>query len=146
MTSLLDISPVGEQVDVAGRKMQVRGVGLTEILHLLGRFPHLRKLFDGGGLTWESLFPLLADATGPIIAAGCGHFGEEDHEAAGARLDPDTALTLLIPILRLTMPNGAGPFVDRVRGMIQLLEGGNSAPDKDTGSKPSRSSPKPSKA
>lgn len=131
MTSLLDIAPQTEAVQIADKTIEVRGLALAEIVRLVGRFPHLRGLFDGNAPDWSDLFAMLGDAVGPVIAAGCGHYGEAAYEAAAARLPTEHAVAILAAVKRLTMPSGIGPFVERLRGLVQLSGGGDSSPSTD---------------
>lgn len=121
MTSLLDIAPIGEDVEIDGKAIKVRGLSVSEIAHLLARFPHLRRVFDGAEADLAQVLTLIGDAVGPVIAAGTGNFGKAEEELAAASLGPETAVALIEPILRLTMPKGVGPFVEKLRGMGRLL-------------------------
>lgn len=141
MTDLLDLSPVGEEVEIDGKKLLVRGLSLTEIVRLIGRFPHLKGLFDGVVPEWDQLFAMLGDAVGPIIAAGFGKMGDADYERAAAELPMERAVIILMAMKRQTMPGGVGPFVASLRGLVQQGAAEDSSPSKEDKSSSSRKSP-----
>jgi|SRR5215831_1720158 len=112
MVSLLDIAPLQESVSVNGATVEVVGIGARGIVSLLQRFPALQKLttgtFDAAAL-WE----VAPDAIAAIIAAGVGKIGDHETEESVDRLPLGAQMDLLVAIMKLTMPNGFGPFVDQ---------------------------------
>jgi len=112
MVSLLDIAPLQESVSVNGATVDVVGIGARGIVSLLQRFPALQKLttgtFDATAL-WEAA----PDAIAAIIAAGVGKIGDRETEESIDRLPLGAQMDLLVAIMKLTMPNGFGPFVDQ---------------------------------
>jgi len=59
-----------------------------------------------------------------IIAAGCGHLGNEEYEKRAAALSLDEQLTLIEAIMELTFPNGIGSFIDRLTAIANRASGG----------------------
>jgi hypothetical protein len=119
MADLLDIAPATATAAVwlRGERTVVRGLNGNDVAFIVSRFPHIGKLLAGG--ISESMIPLLIErlgaAVGPVIAAGCGHLGDEKYEhAAGAILGLEEQMLLFEPIWKLTFPNGAGSFVEKL--------------------------------
>ena len=85
------------------------------------------------------LIEQFGSAIGPIIAAGCGHLGDEKYEQHAAKLSIEHQLKLLKAIIGLTFPNGLTAFVETMTALL---------PGADEGIKPVkvrlRKSPSPS--
>lgn len=127
MPGLLDVAPLHETVSVNGTSITVDGLSAADIAILLQRFPDLRKLFAGREVVFDlahiaQLAPALVAA---IIAAGTGAIGDEKTEARAAQLPLETQVEFLDKIVKLTMPGGVGPFVEKV---VALFEGLADAP------------------
>jgi hypothetical protein len=138
MVGLLDIAPSVETVDVQGASVAVHGVSAKGLAHLLGRFPELRKLMTGQEVETEHLMAIGGDAVAAIIAAGCGYPGDDAAEAIACKLSLDTQADLLAAILRLTLPRGIGPFVEKLTALGGVLD------DVPSATAPASKSPKPS--
>lgn len=114
MADLLDIAPstACEAVWIDGHRITVRGVSGPAMASLVARFPELRSLANGIG---DNIVPRLIEfcgqAIGPIIAAGCGHLGEDAYEEHAAQLLPEHQLKFLKAIFWLTFPNGLSSFL-----------------------------------
>ena len=121
MAGLLDIAPAVETVDVGGTRVSVYGVSAKGIAYLLGRFPELRMLMSGREVALEQLMAMGGDAVAAIIAAGCGYPGDEKAEALVGSMSVDTQADLIAPIIRLTMPKGVGPFVQKLAALGEIL-------------------------
>jgi hypothetical protein len=121
MADLLDIAPSTAVaiVTVNERRIKVRGVSVDTIASIVARFPALKSLANGdGGDIVSRLIAGCGAAVGPIIAAGCGHPGEEEYEKRGAILLPEQQIKFLRAIFGLTFPNGIGSFVEELSGLI----------------------------
>lgn len=141
MAGLVDIAPSVEHVTVGAAKVPVYGVSAKGIALLLARFPELRELMSGREVGIDKLLDMGGDAVAAIIAAGCGFPGDEAQEAAAERLPVELQADLLAPILRLTMPNGVGPFVEKLAALGNVLgavpsstEPGSKSPKRSTSS------------
>ena len=117
MASLLDIAPASKEV----HGVSVYGVSARGIAHLLGSFPELRKLMSGMEVDAESLMAVAPDAIAAIIAAGVGKPGDAEYTAAADRLPVDIQADLLSAILSITMPQGVGPFVEKLASLGGVL-------------------------
>lgn len=124
MAGLIDIAPAAEQISVRGVSLDITGVSAKGIAMLLGRFPELRKMMGGVEVKMEKLMDLGGDVVAPIIAAGTGAPGDADAEAAASRLTISEQAEILEVVMRLTFPQGVGPFVERLVGLSGSLGGG----------------------
>jgi hypothetical protein len=138
MVGLVDIAPSLETVQVQGSAVAVHGVSAKGLANLLGRFPQLRKLMSGQEVEAEELMAMGGDAIAAIIAAGCGYPGDEEAEAVAGRLAIDAQADLIAAILRITLPAGLGPFVEKLTALGGILDAAPSA------TVPGSRSPKPS--
>ena len=130
MVQFTAIAPAAEAVAVGGQDVAVRGVSARGVAILLGRFPELRALLarQETAIGPERLLELVPDAVAAIVAAGIGHPGDPKAEAWAEILPVETQLDLLDAILRLTMPKGIGPFVERLAGLLGQLGVASPAP------------------
>ena len=125
MADLLDIAPATavEIVKVTGgERIKVQGLHVNAIAAIVARFPELVALLGGLAVgsanTIPRLFGQFGAAVGPIIAAGCGHLGEEKYEEAAGRLLVEDQLKLVKAIWALTLPNGIGPLMETVTALM----------------------------
>ena len=122
MVGLIDIAPRQEAIEVHGAEVAVHGISAKGVAYLLGRFPELRKLMTGLAVEADRLMEMGGDAVAAIIAAGCGYPGDEKAEAVAAKLGIDAQADLLAAVLRLTLPAGLGPFVDKLTALGAILD------------------------
>ena len=122
MVGLIDIAPRAENVDVQGTPVAVHGISAKGVAHLLGRFPELRKLMSGQEVEGDALMAMGGDAVAAILAAGCGYPGDDKAEAVAGKLAVDAQADLLAAIVRLTLPAGLGPFVEKLTALGGILD------------------------
>lgn len=135
MPGLLDLNPIAETVTVRGGDVAVSGVSAHGLALLLKRFPQAGGLVSEGAVSVDALLGLGGEVVGAIIAAGCGDPGNGEAEQVAAALPIADQVALLDPILRLTLPDGLGPFVAKLVSLAGALKlNGGEAPN----------SPKPS--
>jgi hypothetical protein len=125
MVSLLDISPVKETVSVHGQDVEVTGVSAEGIAYLLGKFPQVKDALMGKGLevTPQALLEQGPTFVAAIIAAGTGAPGNAEVEKIAAGLAVGVQVEFIDKIIKLTLPGGVGPFVDRLQQMLGAAEG-----------------------
>ncbi len=128
MVGLVDIAPATERVAVRGQEIEVSGVSAAGVAMLLARFPDLRKLFGGRDVGMEEMMAVGGDLVTAIIAAGTGSPGDPAAEEAAGRLGIDEQADLLSAILRVTLPKGVGPFVEKLLALGAVLDAGGTAP------------------
>jgi len=127
MADLLDIAPstTCEVVKIDGKRIIVRGLHGDAIALIVSRFPELGMLLGGGG---GNIGPRLIErfgaAIGPIIAAGCGHLGDEKYEQHARTLLVEHQLQLIKAIIGLTFPNGIASFVERLATLVTSADEG----------------------
>lgn len=121
MVGLIDIVPATLSVSVGGKDVSVNGVSAAGLAHLLGRFPELRALMSGQEVGTEQLIAMGGDVVGAIIAAGCGYPANEKAEQIGRTLPVGDQADILAAILKLTMPQGVGPFVEKLTALGTVL-------------------------
>lgn len=123
MVGLLDIAPLTEKVTVGGAQIEVFGVSAKGIVSLLARFPEARMLMSGKDVGVDKLMQMGGDAIAAIIAAGIGFPGDEAQEQAAGRLSVEAQADLLTTILKVTLPNGIGPFVEKLTALGAIVGG-----------------------
>lgn len=126
MVSLVDIAPIGEGVSIRGQNIECKGISAEGIARLIVRFPEMRALMSGRALELspDRLLVLVPAAIGAIIAEGCGD-GSEAHEAAANRLAVGEQMDLLEAIIKMTLPGGVGPFVEKLERLMALTDSGD---------------------
>jgi hypothetical protein len=121
MADLLDIVPATavESVHISGgRRITVRGLHANDIATIVARFPSMIAVFAGAGDNVVTLFSSLGLAAGAIIAAGCGHPGDEKAEQIAGSFLIDDQLQLFKAIFGLTFPNGLSPVMETIAGLV----------------------------
>jgi hypothetical protein len=124
MVSLIDIVPQTKDVETtAAGWVELRGLGLRHVADLLVRFPELRKLMVEGApaVDVDRLITDAPDAVAAIIAVAA-----RQPEAA-AKIAEDwpveDVMDCLIVVRDLTMPNGVGPFMERIARLVGGSDG-----------------------
>lgn len=148
MVGLLDIAPAVETVTVRGTPLPVYGVSAAGVAYLLGKFPELRKLLTGYSMDQDKLLSLAPEVIAAVIASGCGVPGDKDAEAIAATLSVNEQYDLVAAIWRLTMPDGVGPFVQKLAALgeqakvtVSAIDPSATAPDMKSPKRSRRSSP-----
>ncbi len=122
MADLLDIAPstAVEAVRIgSGERLVVRGLNGNAIAAIVARFPELVALLGGSDANFAGrLLAQFGAAIGPMIAAGCGHLGNDKAEAIAGQFLPEDQIKLVTAIYRLTFPNGIGPVMEAMAGLV----------------------------
>jgi hypothetical protein len=126
MADLLDIAPATavEVVKIDGKRIIVHGLNGNAIASIVARFPELGTLLGGGGNLGPRLIERFGAAIGPIIAAGCGHLGDEKYEQHAGTLLVEDQLKFINAIIGLTFPNGIISFVERLTKFVTSADEG----------------------
>jgi hypothetical protein len=114
MTGLLDIAEERANVILGGQEIEVHGLTMEDVAKLLRRFPELRQLFGGGEEAMADALNAIPGLMVAVIAGGLGHLGDEEHEAKARSLPAWMQNRLWGAVLKLTMPDGIGPFVEEL--------------------------------
>lgn len=134
MASLTDIADLSEEVTIRGTIITVKGIDATGIAYLLDKFPDIRKLMShrAEDVTAEALIQLAPEALAAVIASGVGKTGDVETEKVALSLTIGEQFLIINPLLRLTFPQGAGPFVEQLAALFQGVAGGASGWGRDT--------------
>lgn len=135
MVSILDVVPVAEKVSIRGHEIEVRGLGFEALARLIGNFPAVAGFFTDG-VNPAAFLTASPDLAALIICAGIGQDGEKEREAV-KQLPAGDSVKLLNAVLKGTMPDGPGPFLEllgTVEAMVpQSLEKRTKAPSTSSG-------------
>ena len=125
MTDLLDIAPA-TSVEVVkidgGRRLTVRGLHANDIAAIAARFPNLIAVFAAAGDNVAMLLGSFGVACGAVIAAGCGHCGDEKAEQIANGLLVEDQLKLVKAIFWLTFPNGLSSLTEVMASLLSEPE------------------------
>jgi hypothetical protein len=122
MVGLLDLAPVVEKVTIGDAYIEVPGISATGIALLLLRFPQLGAMaIDEESLKTGNLLALGEEIVGAIGAAGCGYPNNKEAEAKFASLGVGVQVDILDAIIRMTMPEGFGPFVEKLKNLAAVF-------------------------
>lgn len=136
MASILDLLPPKDAVTLRGIEIEVRSLTALDFAILLQTYPQVRAFVDGTwnrarmtGVEAQKLLTEMPDAVHEIIARGMADqsAGHEALLAAAAKQAVADQMTLLLAIMKATMPEGPGPFADAV---VALLAGSWGGPTK----------------
>jgi hypothetical protein len=133
--SLLDIAGATEDVPVGDSFITVSGISAQDGLAIMRRFPQLTSLL--GGFKAADLLTVAPGALSVIIAASVNKMGDEEYEAAAAKIGVEIQWDILEAIGRLTFKNGFGPFGERIMALAaKVPNSGNSGRASATNSQP----------
>jgi hypothetical protein len=110
--TLADLAAMSEDVPVGDSFIAVHGISARKALAIARRFPKLLNLINGFDLA--TFIDAAPDAVAAIIAAGTGHFEDEQAEADAGEATIEIQFDILQAIGRLTFKNGFGPFVEKI--------------------------------
>lgn len=113
MVSLLDLAPVAEKVSIRGNEIPVNGLSLTDLRDLMAAFPDAASLF-AGGVNAASLLAAAPDLVASAICLATGLHGSAEERDAVKRYAAGDQVKLLNAVIRLSAPDGIGPFVELV--------------------------------
>lgn len=122
--SLADLAAMTTDVPVGPSFITVTGVSARDALAIFKRFPKLANMLNGFNLA--TFLEVAPEAAAAIIAAACGKLGNEEDEAAAAKIGIETQYDLLEAIGGLTFKNGFGPFVEKIMRLATAVGSGSS--------------------
>jgi hypothetical protein len=131
MADLLDIAPstsVGT-VAIGEHEITVHRLSSDAIAYIISRFPEVAQM-GGTGDNFNFMVRLFAGfigATGAIIAAGCGHLGEEKYEKAAKALSLEEQMDVVLAIMDLTFPNGIAAYFESLTNLANRVTGSGAA-------------------
>lgn len=152
MTSLLDIGPLTEEISVGGTAVTVNGLSPEGFFYLLEKFPGIRSMFGGGV---KNVDMNMLNEVGPMCVAHALALATTDRtryasltewkaaiETAAkvaVNLPATYQMALFQAALRLTFPDGIGPFIKGVEVLANSINQVSGVAPAMTSSKQSRS-------
>lgn len=124
---LTDLAPVARTVKIRGQEFSVRGLQALEIVEIAVRYPDLAELVDQEEITAGSILSIARAAVPALIAAALGFSGDTEQEAAAATLTAGEEIEIIEAAVKLTMPTGIGPFVEKLVTLFQAVQAGQTA-------------------
>lgn len=123
MVGLLDIAPSNKSVETSFGKVDVPGLTLNALVHVVKRHPKLFDLIQGKTmeLAFTEVADLGLDVAASVLAAGLGYPGDEAAEKRCKELKPEDALDLGQAILEESFPNGSKSFFDKVSKAMEKV-------------------------
>lgn len=141
MPSLVDIARQSKEV----HGLHVRAASGATIADVLAHYPEIRKVMTGVEVTADQLIAIAPGAVAEIIAASCMPIDDmldpekkKENIAAAGVLGVGLQVDLLDAIIKMSIPSGIGPFVEKLEGISAGLDGRGAAPAM-TSQKPSKS-------
>jgi hypothetical protein len=132
--SLMDIVPVTKLVPIGNdQQLAAHGIGIEAAMHLFNRFPELKNLTNGKveEVKPERIFEVAPRAIAAIIAAGANMANDQKAEKKAAILPLQIQLDFIQAVIERTMPDGPGPFLERLmmamavgKGLVSGLQEG----------------------
>lgn len=109
------IAPTAKEIAVGDNTLSVRGISLRNCAALLSRFPAILTYLSGKGIDANELMTAIPEASAAIMAAGLGHPGDKEAEAALDALSLGDQVMLLTEVLDMTFKGDKTvPFVQAV--------------------------------
>jgi hypothetical protein len=118
MTSLLDIGPLTEEVEIRGTKLTVQGLSGGDLFQLMS-FPEFRSAMESKAQNPQTILQQLGpQILAKVIAICTGTPNNPEAEAKAAQLGASDQMTLIKVVTRLSFPDGIGPFVHDLRALM----------------------------
>jgi hypothetical protein len=120
MAGLLDLGPLTEELEVRGVKLTVRGLTAANLFKLFSEFPDMQKLLEQMGTPGAVMMNMAPDAFAKVIAISTGMPGSKEAEDNARELGAADQLAILSVVMRLSFPQGFGPFVEQVTKLMGM--------------------------
>lgn len=114
MSSLLDLGPLTEEVEIRGVKLTVRGLTTANVFKLFSDVPDMQEMLSQMGTAGAVMMNLAPDLFAKIIAIATGSPGDAAMEARAKELGAADQMMILNAVQRLSFPQGFGPFVEQI--------------------------------
>lgn len=151
MTSLLDIGPLTETVTVAGKTINIYGVTPEGFFVLISTFPEIKQLADlKSAANAGSLMQAAPASIAMVIALAttdrADYLTHAEWRVAldraakvASRLGVHHQIAIVNAAIRMTFPEGVGPFVAEMGHLTNSVSEVNGQVSATTSLKPSRS-------
>lgn len=128
LVDVTDIVPEFKAVTVGkDQEIAVYGMGVEQACYLVNRFPELKAMLKPGtkvaDFRVDKIFDAAPKAIGAICAAGANKFNDKKAEEVLAKLPMQYQLDIIEAIVDRSMPDGPGPFVEKVMAGMVYAQG-----------------------
>lgn len=120
MSSLLDLGPLTEEVEVRGVKLTVRGLTAASLFKLFAEFPTMQEALAIMGTTSSAMLELAPDLFAKVIAIATGSPDDAAIIAKAKELGAADQMAILSVVQKLSFPQGFGPFVDQMTRLMVM--------------------------
>jgi hypothetical protein len=137
-SSLLDLGPLTEEVEIRGVKLTVRGLTAASLFKLFSEFPNMQQALAQMGTSSSGMLELAPDLFAKVIAIATGSPEDAAVIAKARELGAADQMAILSVVQKLSFPQGFGPFVDQITRLMvmepatQSSGQGNSSHDAST--------------
>jgi hypothetical protein len=118
MSSLLDIGPLTEQVEVRGVQLTIHGLSAANLFKLFSEFPNLQRALSQLSSETSVMLDLAPDLFAKIIAIVTGSPNDKAAENKAKELGAADQMTILSAVQRLSFPQGFVPFVEEMTRLM----------------------------
>lgn len=119
MTSILDIGPLTEEVEIRGVKLAVQGLTAGHLFELFTKFPDMRKVFNARNENPQAvLMGLAPDLIVRVISLALGEADNAEVEAKIKTMGVADQFAIIAAVFRLSFPDGVVPFVNQVTKLL----------------------------
>lgn len=116
--NLVDIAPQPREVETHKYgKLNVYGLSMAGIAHIIKNHPDIFKVMDGAGkvqMDFNAVIALGEDVVADFLAAGLGSPGDHKAVEMCKNMNPEDAMTIGTAILEETFPGGATNFIQKI--------------------------------
>lgn len=120
MSSLLDLGPLTEEVEIRGVKLTVHGLTGAHVFKLFSEFPDMAPMLARLGTPGAVMMDLAPDMLAKVIAIATGSPGDAAVEAKAKELGVADQMVILSAVQRLSFPQGFRPFVDQLTRLVEM--------------------------
>jgi hypothetical protein len=119
MSSLLDLGPLAEEVEIRGKKLTIHGLTAADFFKLFAEFPDMGQAM--GQLGSSAMLNMAPDLIAKVIAMVTGDAGNKEVEAKAKTMGAADQLKILSAAQRLSFPQGFGPFVEEITKLMGTM-------------------------
>ena len=120
MSSLLDLGPLVEEVEIRGVKLTVRGLTAASLFKLFSEFPNMQEALAQMGTSSSVMLELAPDLFAKVIAIATGSPDDAAIIAKAKELGAADQMAILSVVQKLSFPQGFGPFVDQITRLMVM--------------------------
>jgi hypothetical protein len=114
MSSLLDLGPLIEEVEIRGVKLTVRGLSFGDVFKLFSEIPNVQQLVADLGSPQSVMLNIAPEMFAKIIAMATGSPDDKAVEERAAALAAWEQVQIMSAVQRLSFREGFVPFVNQM--------------------------------